>query len=173
MDNSVLRIRIILVAAFILLFLAALTFSLIRHKPAIANTKVKSDIRAIMAAIKNYESVYGALPCENNTIARFGEKNADGYDQLMELLTCLDGPDKDEAATKNSKEISFLYTFGNYKADGWIDQWKTRFNIILNSGSDKNVKIGNRTVPGSVFVYSSGPNRIDENGEGDDLASWK
>ena len=163
----------IFIVAIAILFIISLTASLLFHRSGSENTKVKSAILAISAAIKNYDNVYGSLPCETDTVVRLGENNPGGYDRMMELLTGIDGPDKDSEATRNSKQINFLYTFENYKTDGWVDEWKTRYNIILNSTSKQSVKIGKRTMLGSIFVYSSGENKRNENGGGDDIAGWK
>ena len=44
-------------------------------------------------------------------------------------------------------------------ADGeFVDPWGTAYRVSTNPGSR---------------VYSCGPNRIDEQGQGDDIASWK
>ncbi len=163
----------IVTAVLAILFVIALSISLIRNRPSSNHPKVRAAIKAVIAAIKNYEGVYGALPCKDNSLERFGDANPEEYDKLMELLTGIEGPDKDNEVTKNSRQINFLYTFENYKTEGWVDEWKSRFNILLNSRNKQDVKIGSKTMLGSIFVYSSGPNRKDENGEGDDVAPWK
>ncbi|MFZ2657561.1 MAG: hypothetical protein WAX69_21680 [Victivallales bacterium] len=74
--------------------------------------------------------------------------------RLMEILTCVDAP-------------------GNYRKLGFVDTWSQRFNIYLDLNYDNKVKIGGKEETGTVFVYSSGPNRNDETGRVDDICSWK
>ncbi len=37
----------------------------------------------------------------------------------------------------------------------------------------QSAKLGAPQSPGSFQIWSFGPNRINENGDGDDIASWK
>ena len=60
-----------------------------------------------------------------------------------------------------------------YEQKGYVDHWGNRFNIYMDLDYDNKVKIGDKEESGTVFVYSSGPNKKDEEGRGDDVCSWK
>jgi len=130
-------------------------------------------IYRLVAAIKNYESTYGLLPWGGETDLKCSEKNIMGYDKLLEILTCIPGPANYNAAVGNPRNIKFLDAPKNYTKTGYVDYWGQRFNIYLDLNYDNKVKIGNKEETGTVFVYSSGPNKKDEEGGGDDICSWK
>jgi len=61
---------------------------------------------------------------------------------------------------QNPKQLDYIVAriHGMNAAGEFIDPWGTPYRISTESG---------------VRVYSCGPNRADEKGGGDDIASWK
>ena len=63
-------------------------------------------------------------------------------------------------AGQNPRLLDYVEA-ANYEINGageFIDLWGTNYRLSTNPGPR---------------VYSCGPNRIDEQGQGDDIASWK
>jgi hypothetical protein len=54
-----------------------------------------------------------------------------------------------------------------------VDDWGNPYHIAFDSNHVGTIKIGNATIKATVAVWSDGPNRINENGTGDDIRSWK
>jgi type II secretory pathway pseudopilin PulG len=74
-----------------------------------------------------------------------------------EICAILQGQD---VGGQNPKKLDYLESAGSPTgASGeFLDPWKTPYRISVNS---------------SGRAWSCGPNRKDENGDGDDIASWK
>jgi hypothetical protein len=135
--------------------------------------KAHEQATAILTAIRDFESSCDTLPWDCGGDLKFSEKNKADYDKLMETLTCVPGPGNDKADVGNPKKIKFLEPTEDYKEKGYLDPWGIRFNVYLDMDFDHKVTIGEKELTGNVFVYSSGPNKIDEEGGGDDICSWK
>jgi hypothetical protein len=52
------------------------------------------------------------------------------------------------------------------------DLWLQPLNIAVDVNGDGTVEVGTEKVQGTVAVWSSGPNKHDESGGGDDIRSW-
>ncbi len=104
---------------------------------------------------------------------KFSQNNYIEYDSLIELLTVIPGPEHNKKHSTNKKLLRFIDAPAKYSETGYVDPWGQRFNIYLDLNYDDKVAIGGKEEAGTVFVYSSGPNKIDEEGGGDDICSWK
>jgi hypothetical protein len=52
------------------------------------------------------------------------------------------------------------------------DPWFQTLYVAVDLDGDGSVKVGNSLVPGVCAVWSSGPNKSNEHGGGDDIVSW-
>jgi hypothetical protein len=52
------------------------------------------------------------------------------------------------------------------------DPWTETLYIAIDRNGDGKVEVGDAKVPGICAVWSSGPNKKDEQGGGDDVTSW-
>ncbi|GEM_PF-6222481 len=134
--------------------------------------KTRSQILKVNIAVWMYKDRYGRYP--------FGDKNTDSklttneYDELMELLTGEDGPDPDNIAGANKDNIKYLCVTENYNQKGYLDPWGSRYNIIVDFDGDGIIKLGDREFQGKIMIYSSGPNKKDNNGRLDDMGiNWE
>jgi len=123
-------------------------------------------------AIQQYKTTYGVLP--------FGEEKTkqdtvveSEYKALMELLTCVDGPDPDNSVLKNVRGIIFLEVSNTYPEKGYIDPWGQKFKIFIDTNYDGKIILDGKVIKGNVLVYSYGENKIDNKGNDDDICSWK
>ena len=152
-------------------------------------TKARAQMNAITIAIKSYESTYGVLPWDGaaEVIWDGGAGENDDYDTLMEILTCVDGPDAGTVATGNARGIRFLDAPNDFTTNSMIDPWGTRFglgmdldytNVIdLNEDSDEDDVASGGDVASTVIAWSFGPLKDNNKGSNtkpaDDIASWK
>ena len=105
----------------------------------------------------------------------------------------LQNRDKDKLATKDfvtlKRDLDFSQ--GTEELFEYLDLWDNPFVYIHNRDYDKKLeyldgegsrvtvkaaksaKLGAYQSPTSFQIWSFGPNKINENGEGDDIASWK
>ncbi len=185
----------LLVVISIIAILAGLLLPVIsKVKDNAKKVKAKSEARGLVLAIKSYESTYGLLPwinsndvCTsgNGTPASTVELTNDDYDTLLEILTCVDGPDNNITVVggtvgqyANTRAIRFLDASSDYsKGDpsnsnrpyGFRDPWGNRYAIALDTNYDNTVvlpdisssvysSVAERTLQGTVFVWSFGPN---------------
>jgi prepilin-type N-terminal cleavage/methylation domain-containing protein len=108
------------------------------------------------------------------------------YDTLMQILTTTDivgGTAPTRKSWGNIRGIKFLdapNTFTNTisendpKTGSYRDPWGNRYGIGMDLGYlDNQVTIGTSTVQGTVLIWSFGPNGTNDNGAGDDVATWK
>ncbi len=171
-------------------------------------TKAKADIASLVTAIKSYESTYRLLPVKaeedetgkgkicggyksGETIEDDNSKNkteAKEYDKIVQILAKrnIEGNWSEEKNKKNDgnrRGIKFLDVPQNFTERGFVDPWGNRYVIIFNSVyNEDGVKFDGKDLYGSVFVYSYGPNEIDDKGQNsanggdkgtDDICSWK
>ncbi len=139
-------------------------------------TQAKADIANLVTAIKAYESTYHLLPVatatsQSGTVIYDTDSTTkkDAYDELIERLT-----------TENTRKIKFLEL--PQDAETLVDPFKSedfphgsRYTIILNSSYNADgVTFDGKTLRGNVFVYSWGPDGINDNGDpqSDDITSW-
>jgi hypothetical protein len=103
----------------------------------------------------------------------FSESNAKEYNVLMELLSCVDGPDDGEDVTDNSRKIVFIDVPSNFGEMGYVDLWRNNYKIFIDTNYDGKQVVGGKERNGPVFVYSYGKNKKDDEGKIDDICSWE
>ena len=163
--------ELMVIIAIIALFIALLLPANRCSYPS-PRLKAKSYLAAITIAIKQYEITYGILP--------FGEEKTEKdmiingeYQKLMELLSCVDGPDQGKNILQNARGIRFLDVPNNFEEKGFRDPWGNEFKIFIDTNYDGEIIFCGKEVEGNVLAYSFGENKIDDKGEGDDICSWK
>jgi hypothetical protein len=115
----------------------------------------KSVLIQLRVAVSEYEASYGEFPFA-------GDGSEDivllprQYDELILLL-----------AGGNPRKLRFL------AEDDFVDYWGNRFQILLDTDGNGQVRINDDIVSERILVYSFGQNGTDEKGAGDDIASWR
>ena len=123
---------------------------------------------------------------EKNT----SEANKKRYDQLIQILANVNITSDDWTAVKNAKNegnirnIKMLDVQPEFEKKGLRDPWGNRYVILIDGNYDGVVTKPSdsaATYKGSVFIYSLGPNKTDDNGlnrisggpkGSDDITSW-
>ncbi len=150
-------------------------------------TKAKADIASLVTAIKSYESTYRLLPVAKTDtgFTTLGASDDGNYKILMQLLAArnIDSASKEWDKCGNRRKIKFLDVPQNFKEKGFLDPWGNPYIIMLNSSYGDDITFDSKTLYGSVFVYSCGPNGTNDNGRNfatdknsagkDDICSWK
>ena len=119
-------------------------------------TKARSEINAIITAIKQYEADYGTLPfipssTPENDIFITSKDNTDKYDEVMEILMNLRPDGADFSSTnkrlgnpKNKRYIdppSKKVKVGSDEGYYFLDPWGRRYNIAFDTGYDGKVHL--------------------------------
>lgn len=125
--------------------------------------RTQTLIRQLDVAIRSYEVEYGHLPMPPTT--------KDTIIDSQMVIAALTGIDE----TLNPRKIDFLKTPANgLHHESLTDAWGNPFNFALDGDGDEAISLpAGPTVPQSVAIWSDGVNGEDDNGGGDDLASWK
>ncbi len=198
----------ILVVIIIILILAALLLPVMPTVESKARSaKARAEMVSIVTAIKGYETAYGLYPYISTVDVEWddlldGDKNQDpttedskAYDTLLQILSKVnmiagcDDSVKNMAGTGNFREIRFLDVKSDFPIKGFLDPWENRYVIALDTNYTGNLDGSPGDLPdmsGTVFVYSFGPNGVDDNGVGggvsdsngngendDDVVSWE
>jgi len=145
---------------FSLIFIGFLCATICLRKINNYARKPRHYVGNLYLACKQYEAFYGRLPAVDGPVR--------DYDRLIAILA--------NQSPENTKKLTFLVP--NTGKDGrpiCKDPWGSDFMVILSSSSTIQVGTGGigETVYNNVAVWSKGPNRIDDHGSGDDIASWK
>lgn len=156
-------------------------------------TQAKAEMNSIKTAILSYESTYGLLPVATGTGQTIlDDATPTAYDQLMEWLTQTDCTnDGNVHAGGNTRKIKFLDPPSAQGDTTYYDPWSKnadtnrRYVIVIDDNYDGRVTIGTgasaQILNGSVFIYSFGPNRNDDEGKNkanggasgtDDINTW-
>ena len=139
-------------------------------------TKARALANALVVAIKQYEVTYGLFPAQKSDFESSDGSNEtlkdDKYDDLIAILTLVDGPNGGDATKGNIKRTAFLDVDESYNKNGYVDPWKKNFKIGIDSNYDNKVKgLVSSDLNGKVFVYSLGADKTDSTS--DDVFSWK
>ena len=174
-------IELIVVISIIALLVALLLPSIMRVSINAKRAKAKEMATAIVTAIVAYEGEYGVPPGfkDGSTALEFNSDYdtsnpiTDGvYDALTQVLTNLG----DDADLANKRNKQFLAPDNHFETKGYVDPWGKRFIILLDYDFDGEVTdpAGGDKLKGSrAFVYSSGPDKGDDNAGDDDIVSWE
>ena len=156
--------------------------------------RARAEMQTIVTAIKSYESAYGVLPCGGNWTVN-GPLSCTGtdceYDQLMELLTCVESP-ATGGTYFNARKTRFLDVpsyYGTTKpfSDPWYkgDVSSTtdtghRYSIYLDvqsTGQINGLPDESGPLAGSVFICIPQASSSESNDHGkprhDAVYSWK
>ena len=155
-------------------------------------TQAKSDLAAIMMALKGVEGTYGKMVNVTSDSVKFGSTSAtytksenrvyigvnchDAYDAFIAELSV----PKNSGLTTwniNKRKIKFLepkasfdptlnYNNAANQPHLWLDPWGVRYSILINTaGNDKILLPGtSKTIAVKAAGYSNGPNGADDNG---------
>jgi hypothetical protein len=118
-------------------------------------------------ALETYTAVYGRYPFEGVLIQDQVNSRA--------LISVLTAATNDPVTLRENPEgMKFMELGTNSVVNGNIvDDWGNPYHIAFDSNHVGTIKICNATIKATVAVWSDGPNRINENGTGDDIRSWK
>lgn len=126
------------------------------------DTQELSTTHQLRVAIQSYETEYGRLP--------LAPKGKDATVDNGELMDVLRGIDK----TANPKGIAFIEPPALSMVDKvFTDKWGYAFHIALDGDGDGKVTLDSGTVDAPIAVWSSGKDTVDEQGDGDDISSWR
>ena len=187
-------VELLIVISIIAILAGLLLPAIGKVKDKAKRVKAKAEAHGLVIAIKSYESTYGLLPwTSTNDVCTRGNGSPsttvvfsdDDYDTLLEILTCVDGPDNSNSTalggtTANLRAIRFLAASSEYSkpdasdADikyGYRDPWGNRYGIAMDLNYDNTVTLPDasssapavyttteQTLQGTVFVWSFGPN---------------
>ena len=167
------KATLIIGSLVIFLLIVLLIFPCWHYIPPEAITE--SQVHRLNTALNSYKAKFGHYPFENNTTQ--DEKdviiNDKQYDELIEILSCKDGPDKDTVSIGNSKNIMFLQVPDSFLKTGFYDSWGNKLVIILDANSNRKILLNGAEITEHTAVYSLGENQNDDQGEKDDICSWK
>jgi prepilin-type N-terminal cleavage/methylation domain-containing protein len=174
-------IELLIVIAIIAILMGILLPTMNMVRESAKKHKAKAEMNALVTAIKQYEAAYGILPVFG------GAQNIDltNYRILLEYLTCVDGPNG-SGVTPNKRRTVFLDVPASYGTDttaaeetttsadqgDFKDPWNNIYQVRIDHDYDNEVT-SPTTLKGKVFIYSRGPDRADNSGDGDDICSWK
>jgi hypothetical protein len=117
-----------------------------------------SDIRAAHNALEAFYSHYGRLP--------FNRPNH----ELQFPLNL--GHDLNGVGPGQGRQNTEGIVFWNLPAGDQRDGWQRCYNFYFDHDNDGIVHPVGKQVHRKIVIWSNGPNRLDEGGEGDDLRDW-
>ncbi len=161
-------------------------------------TQAKSDLAAIMMALKGVEGTYGKMVNTSGTTLKFNDKDAsydstnkvfsvsnncsDAYDAFIAELSV---PKKIDSSKLNinKRKIKFLEPKASFDPSKdyndsantphlWRDPWGNAYVILFSSNNTDEIRLNNnKTIAGKAAGYSIGPNGTDDGGCHVDLDS--
>ena len=154
-------------------------------------TQAKSDLAAIMMALKGVEGTYGkmvkltsgssysfnsqSVSAANNVITLGGASNLDAYNAFIAEKLAAFG----EVFNINKRKIKFLEPKASFDPTAsyastsspdnvsqlWRDPWGTPYKILINVNGEDSIQVNtNKTVAVKAAGYSFGPNGADDSG---------
>ena len=157
-------------------------------------TQAKSDLAAIMMALKGVEGTYGKMVKSPYTfggktlsatsdVIKFASyksdgsfnSSADGYVAYKALIAELSVPGNSGLSSRNinARRIKFLEpkpnfdpasSYVNQDANLWLDPWGNPYVILINVSGNDQITIGSKTIAAKAAGYSVGPNGTDNQG---------
>lgn len=153
-------LQIALVVLLLTVGVAALPFA----KQGLSAGMSKANAVMLSAGVTQYKAEYGRLP-----LVEEGAKD----DQRLENKALLDVLQARDPEANPRKTVFFETMPTSINNGQLVDAWETPLNIAVDANYDGRVQVNGLDVPGDAAVWSSGPNKQDEQGQGDDLASWR
>ena len=170
-------IELLVVIAVIAILAGMLLPAIGKAKEKAKIAKARAEMKALEIAVKQYESTYGYLPMPSTVIAKLSLAE---YTDLVSLLACSQVRETDGASNATSNlsnvrgmkflEVQSTATSGVGKFN---DPWDNRYEVKLDTTYTGTVGVGTNTINKSTAIWSRGPNGTDNNGDGDDVNSWK
>ena len=130
-------------------------------------SKTMSIIDAVLTAMHGYSDTYG------HPLQLSNYDNTEQYDRALAVVLC--GATNDPlAASLNPQGVQFLNDGHLISNPGLIDAWGKPIHVVITTNPADYKLIVNhpKSVRDGVYVWSGGPNGIDERGSGDDITSW-
>jgi hypothetical protein len=144
------------VAAFVIVRVGSKQVSALMGKGAPMAVEAAQD--KLQTALQAYRADFSQLPSLPAT-------NGEQVD-LKALIRVLEGG--------NAKGASYYQSGGNGVEVNKLpaDTWLQHVNVAIDLDGDGQVTIGDKKVSGVCAVWSSGPNKRNDLGTGDDVTSW-
>jgi len=164
MEVTVKWVRCVSVGTIFLLLSATIcTFSCSRPE-SYKKSPVVAEVTEFMFGIEAVYAEKGEYPfCSKSVNA---VTNLSSVLCFLQAVPCLD---------KEGKERTISYVNIDKERDnkeGYTDPWGRPYHLILKSDKSSVLKVGRFDISNNVAIWSNGPNRINESGEGDDICSW-
>jgi hypothetical protein len=145
-------------AWFVVLVMAAAGCSMQPDTPEVA--LARQDMKSIKMALDMYDEAYEALPFTAELAGIRQDVNV-----LIDILVATNTP---IAKLRNPDGIKLISRPGN----NWADPWGTPYNIFFDDDADGRIRLGEKSVKAGFLIWSSGPDRKDDQGAGDDIRGW-
>lgn len=157
-------------------------------------TQARSELIALVNAVKQYEHTYGVLPVTLATantgnadsladnVNRFGGGFTDTHDNYDKLTVALsqqkigtsatldpETSTDEKVACVNMRKLQLLQPNRDFSTKGYVDPWGNRYVLLINAGYNRRgirhpKGTSEPALVGSVFAYSYGPNGQDDDG---------
>jgi len=139
-------------------FFGILARSLSKVQAAAAKPAVTAKQSQLAAALTAYKADFGEYP-------KLSPSSGEEVD-IKALMAILEG--------KNARNQKYYAGGGSGIEFNGIpaDPWAQLLHIAIDLNGDGSVQVGDQQLPGPCAVWSSGRNKVNEHGTGDDVASW-
>jgi hypothetical protein len=137
------------------------------HPDRAKSTRANSLGMDLAIGFRAYYTEYGRYPLQ--TASTEDHAYAADYKPLIDILT-----GKASNTNENPRRLVFIeINKRDLNAAGvFVDPWNNPFNIVADWDGNGEVRVGTTNLHVGVAVWSSGPNRKNEFGRGDDIHSW-
>jgi len=190
-------VEMLVVIAIIAVLAGLLLTAIGGVKEKAKKSKAMTESMAILTAIKSYETTYGVLPWGTGSLNDTSGTSTDiklggtagtatdaNYDKLIQWLTQAPTSGTTPDASGNLRKMKFLDPASADGTKTYLDPWGYRYVIIMDTNyNGYSSADATNKLYGSVFVYSLGPNKTDNNGlcngvnvtkdpSKDDIGTW-